>query len=294
MLKPYFKSYDKNFYLLHGDSIELLSKFEHKFEMAFADPPYFLSNGGQTIQSGKIVSVDKGDWDRSGGFDEVNKFNRTWIEQVREKLTENGTIWISGTHHNIFSLGQTLNELGFKILNVITWEKPNPPPNFSCRYFTYSTEFIIWAKKSERSKHCFNYEFLKKFNSDKQMKDVWRMPAIASWEKSCGKHPTQKPLALLSRIILASTKPKDWILDPFSGSSTTGIAALLCDRRFLGIEKEKEFLDISKCRQLELKNVQVFNEYCSRINELKHVVAPDFFSTAEDLTAREGIPFFEI
>ena len=245
MLKPYFKSDDKDFYLLHGDTIDLLPQFDHKFDMIFADPPYFLSNNGLSIQSGKIVSVNKGKWDKSEGFEYINDFNRKWLSLVRDKMKDDATIWISGTMHNIFSVGQILNELGFKILNVITWEKTNPPPNFSCRYFTYSTEQIIWARKSEKIPHYFNYELMKQLNGDKQMKDVWKLPAIAPWEKSCGKHPTQKPLAVLTRLILASTKPNAWILDPFTGSSTTGIAANLANRRFLGIDQEEEFLTIS-------------------------------------------------
>jgi site-specific DNA-methyltransferase (adenine-specific) len=185
----------------------LLPQFEHKFDMIFADPPYFLSNNGHSIQSGKIVSVNKGKWDKSEGFEFINDFNRKWLSLVRDKMKDDATIWISGTMHNIFSVGQILNELGFKILNVITWEKSNPPPNFSCRYFTYSTEQIIWARKSEKVPHYFNYKLMKQLNGDKQMKDVWKLPAIAPWEKSCGKHPTQKPLSVLTRLILASTKP---------------------------------------------------------------------------------------
>ena len=196
--------------------MELLLQVDHKFDMVFADPPYFLSNNGLSIQSGKIVSVNKGEWDKSGGFDFVNDFNRKWLSVVREKMKEDATIWISGTMHNIFSIGQLLSELGFKVLNVVTWEKSNPPPNFSCRYFTFSTEFIIWAKKNEKTPHYFNYDLMKQLNGDKQMKDVWKLPAIAPWEKSCGKHPTQKPLSVLTRLILASTKPNAWILDPFT------------------------------------------------------------------------------
>jgi len=222
--------------------------------MVFADPPYFLSNNGLTIQNGQIVSVNKGNWDKSHGFDHLNEFNRTWLSLVRDKMKDDATIWISGTMHNIFSVGQILTELGLKILNIITWEKTNPPPNFSCRYFTYSTEQIIWARKSEKVPHYFNYELMKQLNGNKQMKDVWRLPAIAPWEKSCGKHPTQKPLSVLTRIILASTKPNAWILDPFTGSSTTGIAANLANRRFLGIDQEEDFLAISKNRKLEIEN----------------------------------------
>lgn len=265
MFEPYFKSDDKKFYLLQGDCKELLPKFDHKFDMVFADPPYFLSNNGLSIQSGQIVSVNKGNWDKSHGYDYVNDFNRTWLKLVRDKLKDNGTIWISGTYHNIFSVGQLLQELDFKILNVITWEKNNPPPNFSCRYFTHSSELIIWARKSEKVPHYYNYELMKQLNGDKQMKDVWKLPAIARWEKSCGKHPTQKPLSVLTRIILSSTKPNAWILDPFTGSSTTGIAANLANRRFLGIDMESEFLEISKQRKLEIENPKIAHEYRQKI-----------------------------
>jgi site-specific DNA-methyltransferase (adenine-specific) len=266
MLKPYFKSSDKNFYLLHGDTLEILPQFDHKFDMVFADPPYFLSNDGLTIQNGKITSVNKGNWDKSKGFEFINEFNRKWLTLVRDKMKDDATIWISGTMHNIFSVGQILIELGFKILNIITWEKTNPPPNFSCRYFTYSTEQIIWARKFENVPHYFNYELMKQINGGKQMKDVWKLPAIGSWEKSCGKHPTQKPLSVLTRIILASTKPNAWILDPFTGSSTTGIAANLANRRFLGIDQEEEFLIISKNRKLEIENPKTAARFRQKID----------------------------
>jgi len=265
MLVPFFKSQDKNFYLVKGDSMEVLAQFDHKFDMVFADPPYFLSNNGLTIQNGEIVSVNKGSWDKSHGYEYINEFNREWLSLVRNKMKEDATIWISGTIHNIFSVGQILTELGFKILNIITWEKTNPPPNFSCRYFTHSTEQIIWARKSEKVPHYFNYELMKQLNGNKQMKDVWKLPAIAPWEKSCGKHPTQKPLSVLTRLILASSKPNAWILDPFSGSSTTGIAANLANRRFLGIDREEEFLTISKNRKLEIENPITANTFRQKI-----------------------------
>ena len=240
MIISYYKSLNHDFNLLLGDTFELLPQFNFKFDMIFADPPYFLSNGGISVQSGKVVCVDKGDWDKGMSQEEINDFNLRWLSLCRDKLKDSGTIWISGTYHNIFSVANSLTQLGYKILNVITWAKTNPPPNISCRYFTYSTEFIIWARKSAKTPHYFNYELMKQLNDDKQMTDVWRLPAIAPWEKSCGKHPTQKPLALLTRIILASTKQGSWVLDPFAGSSTTGIAANLVGRRFLGIEREAE------------------------------------------------------
>lgn len=265
MIRPFFKSTDKAFTLLQGDCVELLNQFDFKFDMIFADPPYFLSNDGISVQSGKMVSVNKGEWDRSNGFEKDNEFNLNWLKACKEHLTENGTIWISGTFHNIFSVAQMLTELDYKILNCITWAKTNPPPNLSCRYFTHSTEFIIWARKSKKSSHFYNYELMKTINGGTQMKDVWNLPAIAPWEKSCGKHPTQKPLALLTRIILASTKKNAWVLDPFSGSSTTGIAANLANRKFLGIDKEEEFLKTSKNRKIEIENIQIFCTYRKKL-----------------------------
>ncbi|MBS9780571.1 MAG: site-specific DNA-methyltransferase [Moraxellaceae bacterium] len=264
-MTPYFKSKDKIFTLLHGNTIDLLPQFDFEFDMIFADPPYFLSNDGLTIQNGKIASVNKGQWDKSQGLDYLNKFNREWLSLSRDKMKDNATIWITGTMHNIFSIGQILTELDFKILNVITWQKTNPPPNFSCRYFTHSTEYIIWARKHKKVPHYFNYELMKSLNNNKQMKDVWTFPAIAPWEKSCGKHPTQKPLSVLNRLILASTQQGAWILDPFAGSSTTGIAANLLERKFLGIDLETEFLDISIKRKLEIENRETANFYRSKI-----------------------------
>ncbi len=282
MITPYFKSTDRNFYLLTGDCVEQLNQFEFKFDMVFADPPYFLSNDGLTIKSGKIVSVNKGDWDKSHGFDFVNDFNRKWLKAIRDKMKEDATIWISGTMHNIFSIGQILTELDFKILNVVTWEKNNPPPNFSCRFFTHSTEQIIWARKSKKTPHYFNYELMKELNGDKQMKDVWKLPAIAPWEKKFGKHETQKPLSVLSRIILASTKKHAWILDPFTGSSTTGIAANLLERRFLGIDMEEKFLELSKKRKQAIQHSKVFSEYKSKIQGFKDKQQLEFIIRDEE------------
>ena len=268
MIKAFYKSANHDFNLLHGDTFELLPQFDFKFDMIFADPPYFLSSGGISVQSGKVVCVDKGDWDKSISQEEVNEFNLKWLSLCREKLKDNGTIWISGTYHNIFSVANSLTRLGYKILNVITWAKTNPPPNISCRYFTYSTEFIIWARKKEKVAHYYNYDLMKHINDDKQMTDVWRLPAIAPWEKSCGKHPTQKPLGLLSRIIMASTEPGAWVLDPFAGSSTTGIAANLLGRKFLGIEREEAFAAISKARREEIENGKTFATYKRKIQDI--------------------------
>ena len=254
-----------DFNLVKGDCIEILSVLDFQFDMIFADPPYFLSNGGFSVQSGKQVSVNKGDWDRSQGFEKDNDFNRRWLSVCREKLKDNGTIWISGTYHNIFSVAQMLNELNFRILNCITWAKTNPPPNLSCKFFTHSTEFILWARKNKKVPHYYNYELMKRINGGTQMRDVWQMPAIGRWEKTCGKHPTQKPLPLLARIIQASTKENAWILDPFCGSSTTGIAANLLNRRYLGIDQDLEFLKLSKKRRQEIENIAIRMDYHNRI-----------------------------
>ncbi|WP_122872823.1 DNA-methyltransferase [Campylobacter showae] len=258
-----------DFKLFKGDCFEILPKFKGEFDLIFADPPYFLSNDGLSIQSGQIVSVNKGEWDKSYGIDEIDKFNLRWLALAKDTLTDNGSVMISGTYHNIFSIGRALQKLDYKILNIITWQKTNPPPNFSCRYLTHSTEQIIWARKSEKFKHIFNYELMKKLNDDKQMKDVWSFPAIAPWEKACGKHPTQKPLSLLIRLILMASNENSMICDPFAGSSTTGIAANLLGRKFVGIEKEREFIEISINRKSELDaNFDLFRRRILDINKL--------------------------
>ena len=290
-MKAYYKSLNHDFNLLHGDTFELLPQFNFKFDMIFADPPYFLSSGGISVQSGKVVCVDKGDWDKSMSPEEINAFNLKWLSLCREKLKDNGTIWISGTYHNIFSVANCLTQLGYKILNVITWAKTNPPPNISCRYFTYSTEFIIWARKSPKVAHYYNYDLMKRINGDKQMTDVWQLPAIGRWEKSCGKHPTQKPLGLLSRIILASTQPGAWILDPFAGSSTTGIAANLLGRRYLGLEIEEAFLSMSRARREEIENVAVRNDYLERLAKARIILPYEEFFVADEPNNAYDVPW---
>lgn len=291
MIPSYYKSPNKDFTVIQGDCVDTLSKFQFGFDMVFADPPYFLSSGGISCQSGKVVCVNKGNWDKPTTLEAMDSFNLRWLKAVRNHMKENATIWISGTHHNIFSVQQQLLKLGFKILNVITWAKTNPPPNISCRYFTFSTEFIIWARKSAKVPHYFNYELMKQLNDDKQMTDVWRLPAIAKWEKSCGKHPTQKPLGVLTRLLQASTKPNDWVLDPFSGSGTTGIAANLLGRKYLGLEIEEEFLAMSKARREELENLQLKSLYLERLTKAKVILPPNNVLIAEDAVREYGIPW---
>lgn len=267
MIAPFFSSIAKNFTLYKGDCRAVLPLLDTTFDMVFADPPYFLSNGGFSVQAGKCVSVNKGDWDKSRGFACDAEFNYQWIKACRERLSDSGTIWICGTFHNIFSVATALNELDFRILNAVTWQKTNPPPNLSCRFFTHSTEIVLWARKQKKVPHYFNYDLMHKIAGDRQMTDVWRMPAIARWEKSCGKHPAQKPVALVVRAVLASTREGARVLDPFSGSATTGIAANLIKRKFVGIEKEAEFLDMAKARRMEFDTCA--NEWAAKLPDLK-------------------------
>lgn len=250
-----FRDDDAGVWLYQTNCLEFMDKLlelypEGRFDMIFADPPYFLSNGGVTCHAGRMVKVDKGEWDKSRGAEMNHEFNMEWLSRCQKLLNPNGTMWVSGTHHVIHSVGYAMQQLKIKILNDITWEKPNPPPNLSCRYFTHSTETVIWAAKNEKSKHVFHYKDMRNENGGKQMKTVWNIKPPAAAEKSFGKHPTQKPVRLLERIILASTNHSDLILDPFAGSATTGVAAIRRGRRFVGCELEGEFIKIAK-RRLE-------------------------------------------
>ncbi len=274
---------------MNGDCVELMNSFEFKFDMIFVDPPYHLSNGGISVQSGKMVSVNKGDWDKSKGYETDYLFDKTWLSACRDKLKSDGTIWISGTYHNIFTIARCLVELGFRILNCITWVKTNPPPNLSCRYFTHSTECILWARKEPKVSHYFNYELMRKINGGKQMRDVWRLPAIAPWEKTCGKHPTQKPLCVLSRIIQASTRPGAWVFDPFTGSSTTGIAANLFGRRFLGIDNSVDFLQISKARRMEIDDLTSRKVFLEKLQKQSPVFVEREFDFLQDECVSYGV-----
>lgn len=270
MIKPYFKNKDFSLYL--SDSIKFLNEEvkENSVDMIFADPPYNLSNGGFTCQNGQMVSVDKGKWDVSNGLKKDFEFHLEWIKACHRVLKPGGTIWISGTYHSIYQCGFALQVNKFHILNDIVWFKPNASPNLSCRFFTASHETLIWARKEIKNektgktikqKHKFNYDLMKNGNWPEdfikkpglQMRSVWAMGTPKPAEKKHGKHPTQKPVDLLVRIVLASTDKGDVVLDPFTGSSTTGIASFLNDRKFIGIDMEKKYLDLSVKR---LKDIE--------------------------------------
>ena len=240
-----------------GNCLEVLRELpEESVDLIFADPPYNLSNDGITCKAGRMVSVNKGDWDRSQGIETDFAFHKEWISACRRILKPQGTIWISGTYHSIYACGYALQVLGFHLLNDIAWFKPNASPNLSCRMFTASHETLLWARKSPKAKHCFNYDSIK--NADypgdllkapgKQMRSVWGIPTTPKREKMLGTHPTQKPLALLERVILSSSNEGDCVLDPFMGSGSTGVAALQNGRTFIGIERDKNFMSLAEKR----------------------------------------------
>ncbi len=252
MLNKYFSK--NNFDLYLGNNLDVLPNLNsNSVDMIFADPPYFLSNGGITCRAGQIASVNKADWDKSKGFDKDLEFTENWLKESKRILKDNGSIWISGTLHNTYMVGYTLQKLGFKILNEIVWYKSNAPPNLSCRYFTHSHETLLWARKSPDIPHKYNYDLMKSWDfgadkintKDKQMRSVWQIPLTPMWEKEFGKHPTQKPLELLKRVVLSSSDKGDIILDPFNGSGTTGIIANKYGRKYIGIDIEKEYLDLT-------------------------------------------------
>jgi site-specific DNA-methyltransferase (adenine-specific) len=249
LLTPVFSDPKHHIKIYQGDCLEILAALPADcVDLIFADPPYFLSNDGITCHAGRMVSVNKGAWDRSQGPDANHEFNRRWLAACQRVLKPHGSIWVSGTAHIIHSIGFAMQQLGFKLLNDITWVKPNPPPNLSCRYFTHATETLIWAAKNKKSRHTFNYKLMKKLAGGKQMKSVWQIPAPDREEKRFGKHPTQKPVALLERILLAASNEGDLVLDPFMGSGTTVVAAFRLRRTALAIDQESNWIQLALVR----------------------------------------------
>ena len=253
-MTPLYQTGNEEFTLFHGDTMELIGNIGKKVDMIFADPPYFLSKKGTRQINGTWKSFDKGDWDRATTQDNINTFNKKWLSACRNVLKENGTIFVTGTYHNIFSVATCMVELGYKILNIIVWQKADAKPTLSRNYFNFTTEYIVWARKNENVPHFFNCALMEQLNGGTRMTDVWRIPFLSSWEMKCGKHPTQKPLRLLYRIILSSTHTGDTILDPFAGSCTTGIAANLLGRKFIGIDQNLDFLMYGVRRKQEIED----------------------------------------
>ncbi len=264
--------------MFKGDVLEVLNALpDNSIDLIFADPPYNLSNDGFSCHAGKRVSVNKGKWDKSNGFEKNYEFHYNWIQACRRVLKENGSLWVSGTYHSIYVCGFALQSQGWHLLNEICWYKPNAAPHLACRMFAASHETLLWARKTKKAKHQFNYELMKKSEwagdfikkSDKQMRSVWAINTPRSAEKKYGKHPTQKPEALLDRIVLSCTSEHEIVLDPFCGSATTGVAALRHNRNFVGIDAEKDYLasmavkrisDVLKQRNLPISESAVREE----------------------------------
>lgn len=281
----YYLSPNKDFVLLHGDSATVCQQLHHNIaDCIFADPPYFLSKGFsiRTI-NGHKRNFDKGDWDRIRTPEKVHEFNTKWITACRRLLKPSGTIWVSGTYHNIFDVATCLQEQHFKILNIIVWQKSDPPTTFTDQRFNFSAEYIIWARKEEEIPHFFNYDLMKTLNGGVHMPDVWKIAATGLWEKHCGKHPTQKPLRLLYRIILACTHEGNTILDPFTGSCTTGIAANLLKRKFIGIDQCQEFLDYGIRRRKEIEDPTIAQRIFRKMSENPEEVMVIVNHTSKDL-----------
>lgn len=255
-MAPLYQTRNEEFTLYHGDTMELIGNIGQKVDMIFADPPYFLSKNISTCINGTWKSFEKGEWDRVTSQENINAFNKKWLSGCRNVLKEDGTIFVTGTYHNIFSVATCMVELGYKILNIIVWQKSDAKPTLSRNYFNFTTEYIVWARKNEKVSHYFNCDLMEQLNGGARMSDVWRIPFLASWELKCGKHPTQKPLRLLYRIILSSTREGDTILDPFAGSCTTGIAASLLDRKFIGIDQSLDYLMYGIRRKQEIEDSQ--------------------------------------
>lgn len=241
--------------ILRGDSIEVMKTLPDKcVDVIFADPPYFMQLGGDLYRpdSSRVDAVDDS-WDKFQDFQAYDLFTLNWLKEARRILKDNGTLWVIGSYHNIFRVGYHLQNLKFWLLNDIVWVKANPMPNFKGTRFTNAHETLIWCAKSEKSKYVFNYESMKIFNDDLQMRSDWHLPICNGQERLKtpeGKkvHTTQKPEGLLYRVILASTNPGDVILDPFFGTGTTGAVAKKLGRKYIGIERDETYISYAQKR----------------------------------------------
>ena len=242
--------------IIEGDCLEALKQLpEGCADLVFADPPYNLQLGGELLRpdNSKVDAVDD-DWDQFASFEAYDDFTRAWLTECRRVLKPDGSLWVIGSYHNIFRVGAILQDLGFWILNDVIWRKSNPMPNFKGTRFTNAHETLIWAARGRGPKrYTFNYDAMKMANDELQMRSDWTLALCTGEERIKGvdgqkAHPTQKPEALLHRVILASTRAGDLIIDPFFGTGTTGAAAKRLGRRFIGIEREAEYVAVAKTR----------------------------------------------
>jgi modification methylase len=241
--------------ILQGDCVTEMARLPDKsVDMIFADPPYNLQLGGDLFRpEGSRVDAVDDEWDKFESLTAYDNFTRDWLEQARRILKDDGTIWVIGSYHNIYRVGSLLQDADFWILNDIVWRKTNPMPNFRGTRFTNAHETLLWCAKDEKARYTFNYRAMKALNDDLQMRSDWLMPICAGAERVKGAdglkaHPTQKPEALLYRILLACTKPGDVVLDPFFGTGTTGAVARRLGRRWIGIERESEYVKVARER----------------------------------------------
>jgi modification methylase len=241
--------------ILQGDCIAEMARLPDKsVDMIFADPPYNLQLGGDLFRpEGSRVDAVDDEWDKFESLTVYDNFTREWLEQARRILKDDGTIWVIGSYHNIYRVGALLQDADFWILNDIVWRKANPMPNFRGTRFTNAHETLIWCSKSEKARYTFNYRAMKALNDDLQMRSDWLLPICSGGERAKAEdgskaHPTQKPEALLYRILLACTKPGDVVLDPFFGTGTTGAVARRLGRRWIGIEREPAYVKVAKER----------------------------------------------
>src|SRR5882724_5015933 len=248
--------------IIEGDSIQVMASLPpESVDMIFADPPYNLQLQGDLHRpnNSKVDGVDDS-WDKFADFATYDRFTTDWLKAARRILKPDGTIWVIGSYHNIFRVGASLQDLGFWILNDVVWRKTNPMPNFRGRRFTNAHETMIWCAKDADARYCFNYEAMKSLNDDLQMRSDWLLPICNGGERIKDEdghkaHPTQKPEALLHRVILAGTKPGAVVLDPFFGTGTTGVVAKRLGRHFIGIERERAYVDVARKRLAKVRPV---------------------------------------
>ncbi len=283
--------------IINGDSLKELKKIpDETFDLIFADPPYNLQLQNSLIRPdrSKVKAVnDK--WDQFESFKTYDKFTSDWLTECKRVLKKNGSIWVIGSYHNIFRVGKIIQDLGFWILNDVIWNKNNPMPNFRGTRFTNAHETLIWASKSKKSKYTFNYQSMKCFNDDLQMRSTWNLPICNGKERlknnGAKVHSTQKPEALLHRIILASSNKNDYILDPFLGSGTTAVVSKKLGRSYVGIEKEKIYYEAANKR---LRNTNIIqDEYLDTVQNNKSKPRIPFGSLIELGVIKPGIEIYD-